>query len=41
MRKERKDAVYAAEERKQMILEFVVGTLAAVIGAVLKGGIVY
>ena len=41
MRKERKDAVYAAEERKQMILEFVVGTLAAVIGAVLMGGIVY
>ena len=41
MRKERKEAVYAAEERKQMILEFVVGTLAAVIGAVLMGGIVY
>jgi hypothetical protein len=41
MRKERKEAIYAAEERKQAILEFVVGTLAAVIGAVLMGGIVY
>lgn len=41
MRKERKDAVYAAEERKQAILEFVVGTLAALTGAVILGVIIY
>ena len=41
MRKERKEAIYAAEERKQAILEFVVGTLAAVTGALILGGIIY
>ena len=29
MRKERKDAIYAAEERKQAILEWIVGLLLA------------
>lgn len=41
MRKERKEAIYAAEERKQAILEFIVGTLAAVLGAIILGGIIY
>ena len=41
MRKERKEAIYAAEERKQAILEFIVGTLAAVTGALILGGIIY
>lgn len=33
MRKQQKEAVYAAEERKQKILEWTVGLIAAVIGA--------
>lgn len=41
MRKERKDAVYKAEERKQAILEFVVGTLAALTGAAILGVAIY
>ena len=41
MRKERKEAIYAAEERKQAILEFIVGTLAALTGALILGGIIY
>jgi len=41
MRKERKEAIYAAEERKQAILEFVVGTLAALTGALVLGVIIY
>ena len=41
MRKERKEAIYAAEERKQKILEFVVGTLAALTGAAILGVIIY
>ena len=41
MRKERKEAIYAAEERKQAILEFVVGALAAVTGALVLGVIIY
>ena len=35
MRKERKEAVYRAEERKQAILEWTVGLLAAGVGAVI------
>ena len=35
MRKERKEAVYAAEERKQAILEWTVGIFAAGVGAVI------
>jgi hypothetical protein len=41
MRKERKEAIYAAEERKQAILEFAVGTLAALTGALVLGVIIY
>ena len=41
MRKERKAAIYAAEERKQAILEWIVGLLAAVSGAALLGLIIY
>ena len=41
MRKERKEAIYKAEERKQAILEFVVGTLAAIIGAAILGVGIY
>jgi FMN phosphatase YigB (HAD superfamily) len=41
MRKERKEAIYAAEERKQAILEFVVGTLAALTGAAILGMAIY
>ena len=33
MRKERKEAVYAAEERKQAIIEWVVGIIASLLGA--------
>jgi len=32
MRKERKEAIYAAEERKQLILEWIVGLIAGVFG---------
>ena len=41
MRKERKEAIYAAEDRKQAILEFILGTLAALTGALILGGIIY
>ena len=41
MRKERKAAIYAAEERKQAILEWIVGLLAAVSGAALLGLVIY
>ena len=41
MRKERKEAVYAAEERKQMILEWIVGLICAGVGAGLLVGMVY
>ena len=41
MRKERKEAIYKAEERKQAILEFVVGTLAALTGAAILGVAIY
>ena len=41
MRKQRKEAVYAAEERKQAILEFVVGTLAALTAAAILGVAIY
>ena len=41
MRKERKEAIYAAEERKQLILEWVVGLAAATVGIVVLGIIFY
>ena len=41
MRKERKEAIYAAEERKQAILEWTVGLIAAVAGSALLGVVFY
>lgn len=41
MRKERREAVYAAEERKQAILEWVVGLLAAGVGIGILGVVIY
>lgn len=41
MRKKRASEVYAIEERKQMIIEWVVGILMAVALASLLGGIMY
>ena len=41
MRKQQKEAVYAAEERKQKILEWVVGLAAATVGIIVLGLIFY
>jgi hypothetical protein len=41
MRKKRKEEVYAAEERKQLIIEWTVGIVMAVALASVLGGIVY
>jgi len=41
MRKKRKEEAYAAEERKQKILEWVVGIIAALIGSAVVGFIIY
>ena len=41
MRKKRKEAVYAAEERRQKILEWTVGIFAALLGSVVLGVIFY
>jgi len=41
MRKERKEAIYAAEERKQKIIEWLVGLLAFLIGVTILGIIFY
>ena len=41
MRKKRKEEVYAAEERKQLIIEWIVGIVMAVALASVLGGIVY
>ena len=41
MRKERKEAIYAAEERKQLIIEWIVGLAAAAIGLAIMGIIFY
>ena len=41
MRKERKEAIYAAEERKQLLIEWVVGIAAALVGALVLGIIFY
>jgi hypothetical protein len=41
MRKERREAVYAAEERKQAILEWVVGLLAAGAGFGILSAVIY
>ena len=41
MRKERKEAVYRAEERKQMIIEWIVGLICACVGALILGFIIY
>ena len=39
MRKERKEAIYAAEERKQMILEWLAGGVTIIIGGGVLVGI--
>lgn len=41
MRKERREAVYAAEERKQAILEWVVGLTAGAVGLAILGAVIY
>jgi len=41
MRKQQKEAVYAAEERKQAILEWIVGIFAAIVCSVILGLIFY
>lgn len=41
MRKQRKEAIYAAEERRQKILEWTVGIFAALLGSVILGVIFY
>ena len=41
MRKKRKEEVYAAEERKQLIIEWIVGIVIAVALASVLGGIIY
>jgi len=41
MRKERKEAIYRREERKQLILEWIVGILAAGTGIGVLGTILY
>jgi hypothetical protein len=41
MRKEQKEAVYAAEERKELILAWVIGILAVAVGLGLLGVILY
>ena len=41
MRKDRKQAVYEAEERKQMILEWIVGIIAAAVASLIIGFIVW
>ena len=41
MRKERKEAIYRREERKQLILEWIVGIIAAGIGIGILGTILY
>jgi hypothetical protein len=41
MRKKRKEEVYAIEERKQLIIEWIVGIVMAVALASVLGGIVY
>lgn len=41
MRKERKDAIYAAEERKQKIIEWTIGTLIVGAATAVMVGIVY
>lgn len=41
MRKEQREAIYAAEERKEQIIAWIVGVLLAIVGAGLLGGLVY
>ena len=41
MRKKRAAEVYAAEERKQLIIEWIVGIIMAAVLASVLGGIVY
>ena len=41
MRKERKEAIYAAEERKQAIIEWVVGAFASLVAAAILFVIFY
>jgi len=41
MRKEQRDAVYAAEEKKEKIIAWIVGTFLTIAGVVLMGTIIY
>ena len=41
MRNERKEAIYAAEERKQLIIEWLVGIVLGTLCIVVLGGIFY
>ena len=41
MRKERKEAIYKSEERKQKILEWIVGIIASIIGAAVIGFVLW
>ena len=41
MRKERKEAIYAAEERKQLIIEWLVGIGLGILFMLVMGGIFY
>jgi hypothetical protein len=41
MRKEQREAVYAAQEQKEKIINIIVGTVLTIAGAVLMGTIIY
>ena len=41
MRKEQREALYAAEERNEQIIAWIVGVLLAIVGAGLLGGLIY
>ena len=41
MRKERREAIYAAEERKQLIIEWIVGIGLGILCIAVMGGIFY
>jgi len=41
MRKDRKEAIYAAQERKQKIIEWIVGTLIVSVATVIMAFVIY
>ena len=41
MRKQRKEAIYKAAERKQLILEWIVGTIVVALGTGVMVGLIY